>query len=318
MKKVFLLLLLAGSQAAAQEQAAAESQASVAETNLVERTDISAPTYSDVYCAGFLSREDLNDLGYVEGGDESPHTTRFGDRAQIFLHGEDFKVGQRYSIIRELRDPNRAEPFPGQGWKVRRAGQPYSDMGWVTVTAIRGEVAVAKVDFSCDTIMPGDKVIAFVERPKIVLRQTPEFDRFPAEQGKTQGRIVMGRDFDALLGTGGKVYLDVGTEDGIRVGDYFRITRTYQSIRKDEVDSLSFKASIADDTQKNPPDTNASMFDLFGSNVRMKNLPRKAVGELIVLSVTPRSATGMITFAREEVKVGDDVDSMDLPGSSQD
>ena len=41
-------------------------------------------------------------------------------------------------------------------------------------------------------------------------------------------------------------------------------------------------------------------------------MPRRALGELIVLSVTPASATGMITFALEDVHVGDTVE-MTMP-----
>ena len=37
-------------------------------------------------------------------------------------------------------------------------------------------------------------------------------------------------------------------------------------------------------------------------------MPRRSLGELIVLSATPTSATGMITFALEEVHVGDEVE----------
>jgi hypothetical protein len=37
-------------------------------------------------------------------------------------------------------------------------------------------------------------------------------------------------------------------------------------------------------------------------------MPRRAVGEVVVLSTTPGTATGMIVFAMEPVHVGDNVE----------
>jgi hypothetical protein len=37
-------------------------------------------------------------------------------------------------------------------------------------------------------------------------------------------------------------------------------------------------------------------------------MPQRSLGELIVLSTTPTSATGMITFSLEDVHVGDTVE----------
>ena len=37
----------------------------------------------------------------------------------------------------------------------------------------------------------------------------------------------MGKDFDSVVGTGQKVYLNVGSNQGVKVGDYFRATRNY-------------------------------------------------------------------------------------------
>ncbi len=37
----------------------------------------------------------------------------------------------------------------------------------------------------------------------------------------------MGKDFDSVLGTGQKVYFNVGSNQGVKVGDYFRAVRSY-------------------------------------------------------------------------------------------
>ena len=60
----------------------------------------------------------------------------------------------------------------------------------------------------------------------------------------------MGKDFDSQLATGQKLYLNVGSNQGVKVGDYFRAVRNYSVDLHDPVDSLSFKAAISEDTQR--------------------------------------------------------------------
>ena len=74
------------------------------------------------------------------------------------------------------------------------------------------------------------------------------------------GRVVLGKDFDGVLGTGIKLYMNMGSNQGVKVGDYFRVVRSYTETLKDRVDSLSFKASTSEDTQMRPPSFEANRF----------------------------------------------------------
>jgi hypothetical protein len=38
------------------------------------------------------------------------------------------------------------------------------------------------------------------------------------------------------------------------------------------------------------------------------DLPRRAVGEIVILDATPTTSTGMIVFALEDVHIGDTVE----------
>jgi len=135
------------------------------------------------------------------------------------------------------------------------------------------------------------------------------FDRFLPTGSKVSGRIVMGRDFDSELGTGQKVYFNVGANQGVKVGDYFRAVRNYEADLKDPVDSLSFKAAISEDTQLKQPSFDPAMFTKGnGPVIHVRDLPRRAVGEIVVIGVTPTTATGMIVFAMEDVHAGDGVE----------
>jgi len=78
---------------------------------------------------------------------------------------------------------------------------------------------------------------------------------------------------------------------------------------KDEVDSLSFRASTAEDTQKQAPVIEPNMLT-YGKGARIKvgDMPRRGVGEVVIIGVTPTTSTGMIVYALEDVHVGDAVE----------
>jgi hypothetical protein len=75
------------------------------------------------------------------------------------------------------------------------------------------------------------------------------------------------------------------------------------------VDSLSFKAAISEDTQLKQPSVDPAMFTRGkGPVIHVRDLPRRAVGEIVVIGVTPTTATGMVVFAMEDVHAGDGVE----------
>ena len=95
----------------------------------------------------------------------------------------------------------------------------------------------------------------------------------------------------------------------MKVGDYFRAVRGYEADLHNPVDSLSFKASTAEDTQARPPSIEQIMFiHSSGPDIRVAAFPRRAVGEILVLETTPTTSTGMIVFAMEDMHLGDGVE----------
>ncbi len=271
---------------------------SPADANVTER--LVPITRSDVYCAGFLSKQPVSRSSFVAGGLNSPVQTRYADRDFIFIKGSNLQPGNMVSIVREVRNPDPWSPYEGTDKLMKAAGQPYFDIGYARVTELRAEVAVAQVELACQTIVPGDLVVPFVERPAIVARETSTLDRFPADNPATTGKIAMGQDFDQYVGSGRKVFLNIGWEKGVKCGDYFRVTRTYSPREYDKSDAAAFGSVEMEDTQKNPPH--------LRSGKKYTEFPRRVVGEIIILNATPTSATGMVTFALEEIHAGDTVE----------
>jgi hypothetical protein len=315
MKKIGLLLLLTASAAWAQSgpngtATEATTPDGTIPTSIgfpVER--VLTPTYADVYCAGFISRQTLPDANYVVGGLQTPQTTKYANGEIVYLKGAGYSAGAQYEILRALRDVNEYEIFPGQRKMLKATGQPYEVVGRVRVIDTRNKTAVAQVEYSCDPINPGDTAIPYAERPMVPFHPPLRFDRYLPATGKVSGRIVMGKDFDTELGTGRALYFNVGANQGVKIGDYFRAVRSYETDLKDPVDSLSFKAALSEDTQKKQPSFDPGRFEKGnGPVIHVRDLPRRAVAEIVVIGTTPTTATGMIVFAVEDVHVGDGVE----------
>ena len=270
---------------------------------------VQTPTNADIYCAGFLTKQRVPNANFVAGGLHTPNTTKFVNDEMIYLAGSGYQAGQQYTILRELRNPNKNELFAGQQGLIKAAGQPYAELGRVRIIDTRSKSAIAHVEFSCEPIVPGDIAVPFAEKAAVSFHPPMRFDRFAPANGKVSGRIVMAKDFDSEVGTGMKVYMNVGASQGLKVGDYLRAVRPYERDLKDPVDSLSFKASSVEDTQKESPSYEPKFLTRTkGAAIHVADLPRRGVGEIVVLSTTDTTATGMIVFALEDVYVGDNVE----------
>ncbi|MGA2990396.1 MAG: hypothetical protein ABSD88_07960 [Candidatus Korobacteraceae bacterium] len=254
-------------------------------------------SYKDIYCAGFVTREQFPRGNFVVGGRSSPEVTHFGRNETVFLAGSDYEPGRRYAIIRDVRDPNRYEFYKGQNKALEQLGQLYAEVGYVTVKSIEDKYAVAVVDVSCQPLIPGDIVIAARDKGSLVVepRSFP-FSVFGVPLPKQHGHIVMSSDFDYMSGTRKAVYINLGSNAGLAPGDYLRISRSYDPATMSESSLITLRATTVDDTQHKAASIPRSS---------LKNWPLRGVGELVVISVTPGSATCMVTIALEEVQLGD-------------
>jgi hypothetical protein len=315
MKKTSILMILAAATAWAQlasegtVAAAPTPQGTLPTTVSFPIQRVTMPTYADVNCAGFINRQTLPDANYVAGGLQTPTTTKFEKDEIIYLEGTGYSLGAQYEIVRALRDVNEYELFPGQAKLLKATGQPYAEVGRVRIIDTRSRAAIAQVEYSCDPITPGDTAIPYTEKSMVSFHPPIRFDRFLPTGSKVSGRIVMARDFDSELGTGQKVFFNVGSNQGVKIGDYFRATRQYEADLHDPVDSLSFKAALSEDTQKKQASIDPNFLTKSnGPVIHVRDLPRRAVGEIVVIGTTPTTSTGMIVFAMEDVHAGDDVE----------
>ena len=261
------------------------------------------PTPNDMYCSGFITTEKVSDKIFVAAGHNSPDQTRYaGVSDTVFLHGAGIQAGERYQIIRHVRDTNHYSIYSGQRSAVHDAGDPYFELAIVKVKDVQKNTGIATFELSCADVMPGDIAIPLVEREAPPFRKV-ELERYAPPNGKPQGRIIMAKEFDSMLGSKYKAYLSIGADKGLKPGDYLRATRTYAYTYHDFEAGLSTKASEYEDTQVHPQKL---------SSGELSTLPRRTLGDLIVLQVHPKSATAMVLTALEDIHVGDGVELMDV------
>ena len=261
-----------------------------------------APTTSDMYCAGFFSSRPMDTSLEILSGEAAGFQNEFIERDIVYLSKGRERIttpGIEYMVIRPSIDSNPSESFEGQRNIMRGLGTLYAEVARIQVQIVHEASATAEVVFACEPIIKGDIAIPLSARQAPPFKSPQPFDRFAPPSGKPTGVIVASKEFQQVSGEGNVVYLNVGSNQGTQVGNYFRIFRTYLSNDKD------------------PWQQNTRHFSTDVRGMRMSrkltlqeraSLPRTVLGELLVLSVQEESSTGIITFSREEITPGDEVE----------
>ena len=107
--------------------------------------------------------------------------------------------------------------------------------------------------------------------------------------------VVTTRDFGQTAYAGKVVYVNLGSGQGVKVGDYYRVFR-FQGDRH------------AAPYQTRGQDHSVSGLGTAPGIWRWMDLPREIVGEGMVLSVSPNASTVLITNSRREIYAGDYVE----------
>lgn len=261
-----------------------------------------APSYSDLHCAGFYTRryveEGLMILGTGDGGlknEYSPHDYVYLNKGAGWITAP----GGEYMVIRPVKDLNPRESFPGQHELRRQMGRLYAEVGRVRIEVLHEASAVAQILSACDTILAGDALVPFDLRAAAAYKIPRVTDRFAPSSGKPSGLIVSSKEFDQVVGEGKIVYLNVGSSQGAVPGSYLRVFRSFLSMDTDIFQQVTRSYAREMTAVRPAPRLNRA---------ERAALPRDVLGEVLVLSAEEGSSTGIITFSREEIFLGDEVE----------
>ena len=254
--------------------------------------------FSTVNCSGFVTDQHVPDEIRIVSGEQSNYKISFtrGDYVHI-NRGQDkgVRVGDRFSVVRADKDPTDVPWFKWQEKLLKAMGTPYMDAGQVRVVNVQPKVSVAQVIFSCGYMQRGDILQPYQDRPAPPFKDSAAFDHFAPVSGKPVAMVVAGKDYGQVFGKLSAVYVNLGSGQGVKVGDYFRIFR--------------YQGSMAETV----PQDKGYQYSMYGfgsapARYEWNDLPREVLGEGIVINVNRNSSTMVITFNSIEVYAGDYVE----------
>ena len=268
-----------------------------AQENAQPGSATNSPDYSAVNCSGFVSDNVPGDLRVISG-EQSNLKITFSHGDYVYINrGRDkgVQVGDRFSVVRPDKDPLEVPWFKWQNKLIKAMGQLYTDAGQVRVVNVQPNVSIAQVDLSCGYIQRGDIVRPYVERPSPPFKDASTFEHFAPVSGKRVAMVVAAKDYSQLYGKNSTVYVNLGSNQSVRLGDYFRIFR--------------YQGTLAETA----PQTKNYQYELYGfgsahAKYTWKDLPREIVGEGIVINEGPNASTMLITYSSLEVYAGDYVE----------
>lgn len=258
-----------------------------------------------LYCSGVVTNEKVPQETYLITGEQSNDKLTFDEGDYVYVNKgakQGAKVGDEFLVIRPVVDTGGIDWTKWQSSILHKMGTVWADEGRLKVIVAQPDVSIAQVEGTCDPMQRGDYVVPFTERPVPPLKPANNFDRFAPPNGKPLAMIITGKRFQQQAGTQDIIYVNLGTQQGVKVGDYFRIFR-YQGTEHETAYTPHRNAFDVEGVQG--PSWG---FGRAPSKYNWSNVPREDVGEGIVLRTGPNSSTVLITFALREVFPGDYVE----------
>lgn len=253
------------------------------------------PTDDDMYCSGVISTDAMPHDIYVIAPEQAEHAILAVAPDLLTINkgsSQGVKVGDEFLVMRAESDFVPQSYFKGQFKLLHAMGTMYVDLGRLRVVNVQAGTAIAQVTHSCDFIQRDDIVVPFTERDAPTYHSDRDFDIFAPPSGKPVAMLVATKHFGQTVGVGATVYVNLGSKQGVQVGDYVRVFR-----HEGETNESTYQ------------DSNTT-YEMYGmgtdqTHYTWKDLPREVLGEGIVVRTGPNAATVLLTHARREIFAGD-------------
>lgn len=271
---------------------------------------------NNLYCAGFVQTSPMDVSSSLIGAVEEQEQFLYSTLNVVYVSGgsnKGYKVGDELSVVRPR---GRVETR----WSSKRnLGFYVQELGRVELIRVRSDYSIAQIKNSCDAFLLGDLLQPVQQRSSPMHTVRPAMDVYAEPTGKAVGRLFMARDNMEMLSRENIVYIDLGAEDNVKVGDYLTIFRPLGkghillSNEREAVGATSygyesevFKGGRFSNqaTRKSGNAAEGGVVSVKSAKAGRPNL-RKVVGEMVILNVKERTATAMITRTAGEVVTGD-------------
>ena len=281
---------------------------------------------SALFCAGYVRYQKLPQMPEIVGAQEEQEQNTYADGDVVYLNAgsqQGIKEGQTFQIIRPRSTVKGVHKH-----KKGFLGIYVQEVGQLQVFKVRENTSVAKITFTCDTALLGDLLAPIPDRESPQPRAEANLDLYSDPNGKQTGHLMMAKDNREMVTRNDIVYIDLGGEDQIKRGDYLTIYRPLGTGNITRVDneemarnratgfqSDRFRGGGFSNQAKRAKDSTA----FVDSEGRYRHrpittrevkrhrplMPRKIVGEMVVIDVQTRTATAIITRVQGEVHTGD-------------
>lgn len=275
---------VAGEEAATEQQGGEltfEGQQVIFETEpRLSRQYMPAALDADLYCCPMVYQRKLNDELIVAGREEGsqleigPYDIVYVNRGRDRLKPGEIYVASEY--VRPVNDP-------ASGGRI---GYVYQEVGLVQILIVSERHAIAEVITGCDGLTVGAVLTPYVRRPNPIVRIREKLtvsEQYHEYDFRSFGRVIYANYYGFETATNDLVCIDLGTRNGIKVGDRLVIIKP-RDIRNDSTD---FAKGIM--------------------NPLAKGIINRIVGEVIVIRTTETTSTVKITYTVNTVDIGDPV-----------
>ena len=281
---------------------------------------------SNLECAGYFRLPPPNGLPQIVGGEQEQEKKVYATGDIVYLDAgaqQGIKEGQEFHVI-------RPRGFVERVYRKKKGnlGVFVQEIGQLRVIRVKERVSVAQVNFACDPILLGDLLTGVPDRATPERARTVVIDRFGDPNGKPTGRVMMARDGREMVAVGDLIYVDIGAEDQAAAGDYLTIYRKLGTgnlgvIKNEELarrsdtgfgsekyrgGTFSQQAQRSKDIKDEQGQYRHSPIKTTEIKNKRPEMPRKVVGEAMILNVQMRTATAIILRTAQEVHTGDYVE----------
>lgn len=270
---------------------------------------------NNLYCAGYVQTSPISTENRLVGAVRESDQFLFSEQNYVYLNAganKGVKTGDVMSVVRPRGKVNTKWTKKGSlGFYVQ-------EVGAVEVVRVKADVSVAKITTSCDNFRLGDLVQPYTQRTSPVHADRPALDLFSDPSGKATGRLFMARDMHQMVTRDQIVYIDLGAEDNVSVGQYLTVFRPLEkgnffygpdesvSARDYGYESLTYKGGKFSNQagRKSGDHAGGRVVTTRRAKEGRPDL-RKVVGEMVILNVKERTATAVITRTVQEIHTGD-------------
>lgn len=279
-----------------------------------------------MYCAGYIRYQKIPRSPEIVGAEQEQEQRIFVEGDVVYINAgaqEGVKMGQHYQVIRPRGDVKGV-----YRQKKGYLGTYVQEVGQLEVFKVNEHTSAAQVTLSCENFLFGDLLMPVPYREAPLEKAQMGVDQYADPSGKQIGRLMMAKNYREMLSRSDIVYIDLGSEDNVKAGDQLTIFRPLGTGNLKGVDNEESARGRSDGFQSDTyrgggfgnqatrAKDSTAWLDTEG-RYRYKpittrevkrhrpEMPRKIVGEMVILDVQTRTATAIITRSVAEVHTGD-------------